>query len=57
MSAELVGLLQAADEGVSEAQLAAATVPRHGVSMKVLWITNLVSMALAAFITQWVLNS
>ena len=57
MSAELVGLLQAADEGISESQLAAAHVERTGVSMKVLWITNLISIALAAFVTQWVLNS
>lgn len=57
MSAELVGLLQAADEGISESQFAAAHVERTGVSMKVLWITNLVSIALAAFVTQWVLNS
>lgn len=57
MSAELVELLQAADEGANEAQLAAASVHRGGVSMKVLWVTNLISMALAAFVTQWVLNS
>lgn len=57
MSAELVDLLQSADEGINEAQLAAANVHRGGVSMKVLWITNLISIALAAFVTQWVLNS
>lgn len=57
MTAELVDLLQSADEGANDAQLAAANAVPGGVSMKMFWISNLISIIVSAFITLLVINS
>lgn len=57
MTAELVELLQVADEGVNEAQLEAANAASKGVSMKMFWISNLISIIVSAFVTLMIINS
>ncbi|WP_084494889.1 BLUF domain-containing protein [Alkanindiges illinoisensis] len=58
MTAELVGLLQQADENAGEFHEPTARQPENrGVSMTVFWLTNIISIIATAIITLWLVQA